>query len=207
MTLYAPQVDQQQDLVPAQTSDALNAGNRVAHNDVVRGIAVAKIELGQAYILSRDIDQAAVILGSVANLVAQNRTDRLTKNLRTTRSSLQPWQDTRAVKALDEKLEEWRAGYRSLTTMMVGAVMPSTQRPSRHSIRMDPPIHTTPGSLLVTGELGRLAIAGVRGWNCLLAAVVSRVSVPHLPLLEVLRVSSSLIDRDHLWAQIVTVRS
>jgi hypothetical protein len=110
LTLYAPQADQQQDLVPAQTSDALNAGDRVAHNDVVRGIAVGKIELGQAYILSRDIDQAAATLASVANLVAQNRTNRLTKKLRTTRSNLQPWQDTRAVKALDEKLEECGLG-------------------------------------------------------------------------------------------------
>jgi tetratricopeptide (TPR) repeat protein len=110
LTLYASQADHQQDLVPAQTSDSLNAGNRVAHNDVVRGIAVGKIELGQAYTLSRDIDQAAAILGSVANLVAQNRTDRLKKKLRTTRSSLQPWQDTRAVKELDEKLEECELG-------------------------------------------------------------------------------------------------
>jgi transcriptional regulator with XRE-family HTH domain/tetratricopeptide (TPR) repeat protein len=110
LTLFAPQADHQQDLVPAQTSDALNAGNRVATNDAVRGIAVGKIELGQAYILSRDIDQAAAILGGVANLVAQNRTNRLTKKLRTTRSSLQPWQDTRAVKELDEKLEECGLG-------------------------------------------------------------------------------------------------
>jgi len=67
LTLFAPQADQQQDLVPAQTSDALNAGVRVVSDDIVRGTAVGQIELGQAYILSRDIDQAAAILGSVAN--------------------------------------------------------------------------------------------------------------------------------------------
>jgi hypothetical protein len=65
-------------------------------------------------VLSGDIDQAAAILGNVAELVAQNRTDRLTKKLHTARASLRPWQDTRqdtrAVRELDEGLEVYGLG-------------------------------------------------------------------------------------------------
>jgi transcriptional regulator with XRE-family HTH domain/tetratricopeptide (TPR) repeat protein len=106
LTLYAPQADQQD----AHTSDSRKADEPVADPYIVRGIAVTKLELGQAYVLTGDIDEAAAILGNVAELVAQNRTDRLTKKLHTVRSSLQPWQDTRAVRELDEGLRAYGLG-------------------------------------------------------------------------------------------------
>jgi len=111
LTLYDLQADQQRDVVvQAPTSGSPKVGDRVANPYVERSVTITRIELGQAYVLSKDIDQAAAILGDVANLVAQNQTDRLTKKLHTTRSSLQPWRDTRAVRELDEKLEECGLG-------------------------------------------------------------------------------------------------
>ncbi len=42
--------------------------------------------------------------GSAATLATQNRQARLMKELRAARARMQPWQDTQAVKALDERL-------------------------------------------------------------------------------------------------------
>jgi transcriptional regulator with XRE-family HTH domain len=70
----------------------------------LRGVALSKLDLGKAYIQTKDIDEATKIVGEVANLVGQNRSARLVKELRITRKSLQPWNDTAAVKGLDERL-------------------------------------------------------------------------------------------------------
>jgi hypothetical protein len=44
------------------------------------------------------------VVGDAAGLAAQTRSARLAKELRTTRARMQPWQDTHAVKELDDRL-------------------------------------------------------------------------------------------------------
>ena len=71
---------------------------------VVRAVALTNLDLGKAYIQSKEIDEAAKVLANAADLTARNRAPRLMKELRTTRAEMQPWQETKAVKELDERL-------------------------------------------------------------------------------------------------------
>ena len=93
-----------------RTSDAINVINEslaLYDPSSVRGIALAKLSLGKALIHSTDIDEAAKVVATVADLTTQNRSARLIKELRTTREAMRPWQETRPVKQLDDHL----AGY------------------------------------------------------------------------------------------------
>jgi hypothetical protein len=59
------------------------------------------LRLGNAQLQAGEIDEAARLFGDTA---AQTRSTRLVKELRNTRARMQPWQDTPAVKALDDQL-------------------------------------------------------------------------------------------------------
>ncbi|HEY2763757.1 MAG TPA: helix-turn-helix domain-containing protein [Pseudonocardiaceae bacterium] len=63
--------------------------------------AFCMLRLGNAQLQAGEIDEAARLFGDTA---AQTRSTRLVKELRNTRARMQPWQDTPAVKALDDQL-------------------------------------------------------------------------------------------------------
>lgn len=74
-------------------------------------IAVGELELSAAHLQAGDIDEGTAILAGVGDFISQNRADRLVKKMRSIRAALQPWQDTPAVKQLDDQLHE--SGLRS----------------------------------------------------------------------------------------------
>ncbi|MGH3902897.1 MAG: hypothetical protein ACRDTE_01665, partial [Pseudonocardiaceae bacterium] len=78
----------------------------------VDGYAVCTLHLGNARLQSGEVDEAARLVGSAADLAARTRSARLVKELRTTRAHMQPWQNTHAVKTLDDQL----AAYGLVTT-------------------------------------------------------------------------------------------
>jgi DNA-binding XRE family transcriptional regulator len=67
-------------------------------------LACCTLRLGNAHLQSREIDEAARVVGDAAGLAAQTRSARLMKELRTTRTRMQPWQSTQAVRVLDDQL-------------------------------------------------------------------------------------------------------
>jgi transcriptional regulator with XRE-family HTH domain/tetratricopeptide (TPR) repeat protein len=67
-------------------------------------IAMAKLELSAAHVQAGDIDEGTTILANVGDFVSQNRATRLVKRVRSVRAALEPWQDTPAVKQLDDQL-------------------------------------------------------------------------------------------------------
>jgi transcriptional regulator with XRE-family HTH domain len=70
----------------------------------VRNLAFTKLFLADAYAAAQEIDQAAGIVGEATVLVAQNRSARLLERLRSTRRVLSPWQQSTAVRELDEQI-------------------------------------------------------------------------------------------------------
>jgi hypothetical protein len=73
------------------------------------GYAVCTLHLGNAYLQAGEIDEATRVISGAASLAAQTRSARLVKELRITRDRMEPWEDTSAVKALDEWLRGVRA--------------------------------------------------------------------------------------------------
>lgn len=73
----------------------------------VDSFAYAKLGLGKAYLESEEVEEAARIIGDAASLAGQNRSVRLVKDVQAARAQMQPWQDTQAVKVLDEQLGEY----------------------------------------------------------------------------------------------------
>lgn len=90
---------------PRQAIEAAsNALTRYDPSHVSRH-AFPKVRLGNALALSREIDEAARVLGDAANLARQSPNPRLIGELRGVRTQLQPWQGTQAVKTLDAQLQ------------------------------------------------------------------------------------------------------
>ncbi|MGH3952314.1 MAG: hypothetical protein ACRDSE_24900, partial [Pseudonocardiaceae bacterium] len=69
----------------------------------VRNVAFTRLELGTAYVQCEEIDEAARLLGDAGEIAAGNSSARLTERLHQARAQLQPWQDTHAVRELDER--------------------------------------------------------------------------------------------------------
>jgi transcriptional regulator with XRE-family HTH domain len=69
-----------------------------------RDIALRKLNLGKARIQSKEIEEAAAVIGDAAELATTNRSARLVKELYAVRAGMQPWQDAKSVKDLDERL-------------------------------------------------------------------------------------------------------
>ncbi|MGH3928890.1 MAG: helix-turn-helix domain-containing protein [Pseudonocardiaceae bacterium] len=105
---------------PQEAVESASAGLELFDNSYVGGLAFCMIFLGKAYLQSGEIEEAARVLGSAANFVAQTRSERLLKELRATRARMQPWQNLQAVKVLDEQLAA------------CGLVSSSATRTSRH---------------------------------------------------------------------------
>jgi hypothetical protein len=72
-----------------------------------RNVAFTTVELGQAYILSNEIDEAARLLGDAGEIAACNSSARLVRQLEQARADIQPWQLTTAVRTLDDRLASY----------------------------------------------------------------------------------------------------
>jgi hypothetical protein len=82
------------------------APETVFNASYVDGYALCTLHLGNSYLQNGEVEEAAQIIGNAANLAAQNRQAWLVKELHTTRARMQPWEDTQAVR----KLDEWFGG-------------------------------------------------------------------------------------------------
>lgn len=89
---------------PQDAAASARAGLALFDKSFVGSLAFCTLFLGKAYLESGEIDEAARVVGDAIGSVAQTRSERLVKELRTTRGRMQPWQNTPAVKALDEQL-------------------------------------------------------------------------------------------------------
>ncbi|SDC87756.1 helix-turn-helix transcriptional regulator [Actinokineospora iranica] len=82
-----------------------------AHNSLsrhekamVRDNAYTMLYLANAHIQLKEPDAAALIMGDVIEATTQNRSVRLRERLHSTRATLRPWNDSDAVRQLDERL-------------------------------------------------------------------------------------------------------
>ncbi|HEY2762968.1 MAG TPA: helix-turn-helix transcriptional regulator [Pseudonocardiaceae bacterium] len=89
---------------PVEAAACAERGLRLFDNSFTHGLAYCTLRLGAARLLSGDVEEAARVIGDGALLAARIRSARLTGEARATRGRLQPWQDTSAVKTLDEQL-------------------------------------------------------------------------------------------------------
>lgn len=80
------------------------AGLAMYDRSFARDFAFYTLCLGKALTLSQEIDEAATAIAEAAILATQNGSTRLIKELHTARAAMQPWQETRAVRELDEQL-------------------------------------------------------------------------------------------------------
>ena len=72
-----------------------------------RDVAMTIVDLGEAYVLCNEIDEAARLLGDAGEIAARNSSVRLTGRVVQARAGMQPWEHTAAVRALDERLGGW----------------------------------------------------------------------------------------------------
>lgn len=89
---------------PQEAAASASAGLRLYDKSFVDGYAVCTLHLGNARLQAGEIDEATRIISGAASLAAQTHSARLVKELRTTRGRMQPWEDTQAVRELDERL-------------------------------------------------------------------------------------------------------
>lgn len=69
-----------------------------------RIVALTTVDLGRAYAQSREVDEAARLFGDAGEIAARNSSIRLIERIRQGRAELRPWQDTSAVRELDDRL-------------------------------------------------------------------------------------------------------
>jgi DNA-binding XRE family transcriptional regulator len=87
---------------------ATNALVRFDHTSYVHDYAHCEVKLGKALVLSKEITEAARVLGDAASLASLS--PRLTAELHATRALMQPWESTQAVTTLDAQLEAYGLG-------------------------------------------------------------------------------------------------
>jgi tetratricopeptide (TPR) repeat protein len=72
-----------------------------------RAVALTIVDLGEAYVLCNEVDEAARLFGDAGDIAAVNSSARLIGRLKQACTSLQPWQHTPAVRTLDERLASY----------------------------------------------------------------------------------------------------
>lgn len=88
---------------------------RLVDPGFVRNHAFGMLHLGNAHIQSGEIEEAARVLGSAADLAQLNHSARLVKLLLKTHKRLDPWQQTATVQVLDERLAAYGWGRSRVT--------------------------------------------------------------------------------------------
>ncbi len=89
---------------PQEAVASASKGLTLFDNSFVDSRAFCTLFLGKARLQSGEVEEGARVIGTAAGLAAQTRSARLVKELRTTRAHMQPWQNTHAVKTLDDQL-------------------------------------------------------------------------------------------------------
>ncbi|MGH3683865.1 MAG: helix-turn-helix domain-containing protein [Pseudonocardiaceae bacterium] len=84
---------------------ATNALARYDRTPYAHHRAFCEVRLGNALVLSKEITEAARVLGDAASLA--HLSPRLTARLQTVRALMQPWESTQAVTTLDAQLETY----------------------------------------------------------------------------------------------------
>jgi hypothetical protein len=88
---------------PEQAVEAASTARTQYDRTYVARYALCQVRLGHALVLSKDITQAAHVLGEAATQA--HLYPRLTTDLHAARALMQPWANTHAVKTLDAQLE------------------------------------------------------------------------------------------------------
>ncbi|MGH3976428.1 MAG: hypothetical protein ACRDS9_24380, partial [Pseudonocardiaceae bacterium] len=89
---------------PQEAAASASTGLILYDRSFVDGYTQCTLNLGNARLQSREIDEAARVVGDAAELAVQTRSARLIKELHATRARMQPWQGTKAVSVLDDRL-------------------------------------------------------------------------------------------------------
>lgn len=89
---------------PAQAIQHTSQSLARIDRSYVRNIAFNTVYLGQAQLAARNVDGAADSLGDAAALAVHNHSARLVQHIQDLHTELTPWQDTRAVQQLDDRL-------------------------------------------------------------------------------------------------------
>ena len=87
-----------------EAAASASTGLRLFDNSFVGSQAFCTLRLGAAYLQSGEVEETARVIGDGALLATQNRSIRLTKEAQAARARMQPWQDTQAIRELDERL-------------------------------------------------------------------------------------------------------
>lgn len=72
-----------------------------------RFVAFSSVNLGRAYAQAGEVDESARLLGNAGEIAARNSSARLIKILKQSRAELAPWQDSSAVRTLDDRLASY----------------------------------------------------------------------------------------------------
>ncbi len=89
---------------PAEAAASAERGLQLFDSSFVGSMAFCTLRLGMARLMSGEAEEAARVVGDAAVLATKNRSARLTGEVTSARGHMQPWQDTAAVKELDERL-------------------------------------------------------------------------------------------------------
>ncbi|MGH3756045.1 MAG: hypothetical protein ACRDRP_25865, partial [Pseudonocardiaceae bacterium] len=91
---------------PSQAVEAATSAlARFDHTPYVHYYAHCEVKLGNVLVISKEIPEAARVLGDAASLASLS--PRLTADLHATRALMQPWAGTHAVTTLDAQLEAY----------------------------------------------------------------------------------------------------
>ncbi len=93
---------------PTDAAQAAERSLTTLDRTYVRDVASTTVDLGLARLECGDLDHAAATLEQAADLVVQNRSLRLARKISSVRARMQPWQDSRAVTQLDQRLRAHR---------------------------------------------------------------------------------------------------
>ncbi len=92
---------------PQEAAASASTALALFDKSFVDSLGFCTLFLSNAQLQCGEIEEAARVVGDAAGLAAQTRSARLVKELRTTHARMQPWQDTRAVKELDDRLANY----------------------------------------------------------------------------------------------------
>jgi hypothetical protein len=89
---------------PAEAAASAERGLQLFDSSFVGSLAFCTLRLGMARLMSGEVEEAAQVVGDAAVLATKNRSARLSGEVKAARGHMQPWQDTPAVRELDERL-------------------------------------------------------------------------------------------------------
>lgn len=89
---------------PVEAAATASTALALFDKSFVGSLGYCTIFLGNAHLQSGEVDEAARVVGDAAGLAVQTRSARLLKEVRATRTRMQPWRGTQAVSVLDDQL-------------------------------------------------------------------------------------------------------